>query len=272
MSPSRADRGSPTGVINELAQAEGAHIDSANLLDVGDHFTKRLRMRSLRARVLLYAGDRMLQGDIQMPIPIAVVLTRSTPRSSVLYKDAIATIDDTRVFPWGDLAAAGAAVKNEEVQRAISSLRLRDGEEFVASREGGTFTFHALDARDAIARLDAAICLLSVLQARFELHGGKSFEAGESQSPRLTPLPGVDTQLAAEVSSWAISDDEKRAEMIKAASKSDLDVLIAFAAHQGENVEGALESLDAKDPEAAAEWGAVLEAAAEARLELARRK
>lgn len=146
----------PQGILEEIARSTGAQVSAANVLDVGEHFTMRVRFRTGSISFWLYAGDRMLQADIRSSTPIAVVLTPTTPRSSVPFSASIASVGEVHVFPWDDEAAPAAAVADGRVREAILSLRLEEEEELLIARNGMSFTFRAADVADAVSRIDAA--------------------------------------------------------------------------------------------------------------------
>jgi hypothetical protein len=255
--------------LRELAEFSHSRVTADNHFypGVGDQFVSKCRFGLEGAELVAYAGHEFLL--IEIPVGAPIVLAFGRPDEYLVGANVtLPGIGPTRTFSSvDDLAEAAVALMAPETRDAVASLALAANEQVLVAQNKTMFVMRPCGLAENLRRLTVLIGLLELVGARRENGGGE-----DPERPALTPLAGVSVDALWFLARWAISDDEERERALGDAEDDDLVALSDFLHDHGDALESRIEELGTTDAPSAVLWAALGETAAEAKIELARRR
>jgi hypothetical protein len=254
---------SPSDELLDLARDAGVNVTPANHLypPFSEHFEMKCRVRLDGANAVVYAGQSAMYAEIGRGAEIVLALGRADQHLARA-DEPVGEIEQTPVFAQSDaVERAKLVLAPADVRKAIETLDVRDDEQLVVVENTAIFVWRPGGATVDLSRLQCAADVVALLSS-----------ARVVPDPvQLRPIAAVPRADLAFLGRWAITDDAQRELLLSDADEAELRGLDQFLEAHGKALNRALDDIRATDPEAAAEWGAVAETAAEARLELQRR-
>jgi hypothetical protein len=268
----------PLAILKEIGKQSGKRIASTNQFDSnvcstrhhpgqpwehlsppGDIFRHKLNITFGDHRVTLLANGNFIAVHVPEDLDVDVCSINRCDKIFALRENAlrVPNFPSFSVYSRDPHTDLRQLLNLEALARALNALQLAERESLHFYRNG-LCLYLQRNSKDAVMSAVEVACRLT-----------EQLPAAVHDSLNLAEIPGKFENLFGLISEWAVSDDERRSEMLEDASREKLKMFVASVSPYIPAINEYLDSFgDQQPPEAACALGTLAECCLEAQFQL----